>query len=103
MTCWCVPVCSTREIVDRAARDDTRRSLPATGFLEFAFKRWGGSAGDRVVHEKPLQSGPGLDGTEHRQYKQGAEMRVEDVSGQDLAPSRNRSTRARRRAARGCA
>ena len=25
-----------------------------------------------------------LDGTEHRQYKQGAEMRVEDVSGQDL-------------------
>ena len=25
-----------------------------------------------------------LDGTEHRQYKQGAEMRVEDVTGQDL-------------------
>ena len=25
-----------------------------------------------------------LDGTEHRQYKQGAEMRVEDVSGQDI-------------------
>ena len=25
-----------------------------------------------------------LDGTEHRQYKQGAEMRVEDVSGKDL-------------------